>query len=420
MVALPFLYFGFLALRFYRKSRRIDLAVYIALIYAVSGLFSILVDAFGLRSADTLNYQISLVASLVYCFSISLFLFPIHKYSKYYFSGVKPLSSDKALRTIAIVGFLYSIFYIVMSLGSLRFALTSDISELRGDLYSGMVEVGWVGSLPAIIRMPVSLLNHAVGSAWVFQLLAFYALFVQRMPKKYGYMLFTISLLSPLSGIIGVDRSNATYWVLSLIGCYFFFKPFVGDKDRKGIINYGLVLLGLVLAYLWVVTDSRFGESGIYDDSTTSIVDYLGKPFINFCYFYDDFTSPNRYSGILFPFLSNVFGSDSYSVIYWQERLSDLTGISVGTFYTFLGAIKIALGKIGMYAYVIVVSVLGSVLIKPNQSYTITLYKLYVFFLLSSVPMLGLFGHYYSGSVKSFCAALFFIITLLLSRRVSR
>ena len=421
MVAIPLIYFSILAYYYYKKARRVDLAVYITLIYAVSGLFSVLLDMFSLRNADIANYDISMTAVIVYCFSITLILYPIQRFSVAYNKRMVPLTSDKVLRFFAVFGILYTLFYIIMSYDSIMLVLRGDMGAMRNDLYKDVIEVGWVGKLPSVIRMPVALLNHVVGAPWVFQLLAFFSFFVQKMPKKYGYMFLTTSLIGPLSGIIGVDRSSTTYWILSLVGCYIMFKPQISKNMRKGAIYYGLILLFLFFFYLWSVTSSRFDYSASYENSQSSIIDYLGKPFINFCFFYDTFDAPFSYYGIVFPFISNTLLGEFTTTVDWQDRVSLMSNVGIGTFYTFLGAIKLALGKLGMYLYLLIATIGGYILILPRSNLSaITLHNIFCYFLLASVPMLGLFGHYYSGGTKTFCIVLFFIVTSLICNKKRR
>ena len=217
--------------------------------------------------------------------------------------------------------------------------------------------------------------------------------------------------------MIGIDRSNVTYWIISLVGCYLLFKPYIGAKMKKRTLFYGLILLGVFMSYLWMVTSSRFSFSSSYDNSQSSIIDYLGKPFVNFCFFYENFETPFPYFGIIFPFMSNTVMGEFANTVDWQARVSIMTNVSVGTFYTFLGAIKIALGKAGMYTYLFVVTIGGYIMLKPKNKECLSLSEIYIYFLLASIPMLGLFGHFYSSGTKTFCAIFFLIVTNLLSKR---
>ena len=419
MITVPFVYFSFLAFFFYRSSRRIDLAVYISLIYAVSGFFSIFLDVYKLRSSDTASYEITLLPTIVYCLSLTACIYPIYAFSKAYHGRISALKSDSPLRTIALLGFVFAVFSIIMSMGSVTTVLKSDIGELRNDMYRGIEQETWMTSLPSAIRVPIALLNHVFGAPWVFIFLAFYALFVQKMPVKYGLMFLTVSFLGPVGGIAGADRSKVTYWVLSLIGCYILFRSYIPHKQRRKYFSFGLILLTLMFAYLALVTDSRFGEVDYGPELSGTqggIVWYLGEPFVNFCFFYDNFTSPLINPGIVLPFITRTFFGGYGQTVDWQAYLSFVTNVRIGVFYTFLGAIKIGLGKIGMYIYLLILSVGGYWIVRPTKRQTLSLVNIYLYFLIATVPILGLFGHYYSSATKTFCVTLFFLFTHYVSR----
>ena len=97
MIAIPFIYFTVLAYHYYRKAHQVNLAVYIAAIYAVSGLFSILMDLFKLRGLDTVHYQLSLLPTIVYCLSITMIILPVGAFAKYYSGRIQPLDGLRVL-----------------------------------------------------------------------------------------------------------------------------------------------------------------------------------------------------------------------------------------------------------------------------------------------------------------------------------
>lgn len=64
MNAIPFVYFSLISLLLYKKRKKFDIAIIIAMIFAVSGFFSILIDIFHLRYREAIGYQFS-VGSVV-------------------------------------------------------------------------------------------------------------------------------------------------------------------------------------------------------------------------------------------------------------------------------------------------------------------------------------------------------------------
>jgi len=65
MVAIPFIYFLFLFIYVLKKKKRFEISAYLISIYLVSAFFAILIDIFGYRSTDTINYQISILHTIL-------------------------------------------------------------------------------------------------------------------------------------------------------------------------------------------------------------------------------------------------------------------------------------------------------------------------------------------------------------------
>lgn len=63
MIYIPFIYFSCLALWTYTRRHVVDMATICSLMFAVSGFFSILVDADNLRYWDSVYYEITPTAA---------------------------------------------------------------------------------------------------------------------------------------------------------------------------------------------------------------------------------------------------------------------------------------------------------------------------------------------------------------------
>ena len=221
MIAIPFVYFSFLAYFFYvRNKRNLDLPVFIFLIYAITGFFAVLIDFFGMRSPDTQNYTITFGASFTYCFCITIVVLPL-VFSRNNLSMLSPLNiKDGMLKGFAWVSFLFAAYYITMSIPDILKVLSGDMNEMRLDNYRGLGETLWYGKMTPIARLPIMLLKFILGVPWIMMFIAFFFWVVQKMPYKYSVMLIIASLIGPVDGIMGVDRSQVAYWIISLIGIY--------------------------------------------------------------------------------------------------------------------------------------------------------------------------------------------------------
>lgn len=419
MAAIPFIYFSLLSFLFYRRNKRVDLAVFISLCYAFTGLFSILYDVFGVRSSITSNYHVSLLAAFVYCLCITLCIWPVARFSKSFQYGLKPLPNDKLLRIIADVLFIFFLLFLLLAYQEIISVLTGDIGDVRNEVYRGTWEVSWMkGITNPLIRVIVVFFNLLTGAPWVFVMLGFYSSVIQKMKGRYTLMFFAVSLLGPLNGILIADRSVTTYWVLAIIANYILFRPYMDRRQAKNWLNFGMVLVALALVYISMTTTSRFEEhsgAGGLSGSQLSVVAYLGQNFFGFCYFFDEFETPYIFPGILFPFITDQLGGLSGATSL-QELMDLRTGIQTGVFYTFLGHIKIFAGPVVMFLYVLFINLGGSALLRRMGSNP-SLFGKFCYMLVASVSLFGLFVHYYAGSSKTFCVAAFFVIISAMSTR---
>lgn len=401
MVAAAFVYLSILAYLLYRRNNCVDVACFIILIYAASAFLGILMDSMGLRYDDSRNYKVSFVAVFVYCALITLCVLPIAHYSNARIKGIRPIKNPKFLTVMAIVSFSYFILFCILSYADVRQSLSEDFVTIRNSLYSGDEVETWMSRLPDAIRPIFSLFNMFFGNPWILMFLGFFSIVVQRLPNKYGYMLIAASLMGPISGIVGVDRSQSAYWILSLAACYIYFAPFMTKEQKHLFRTIFYVLSGLFVAYLAFATISRFGET---DEGTEGgLVSYLGQPIIHFCFFFDVFENKETFLSVIFPFSSQYFfGGEFNTPVQAQAHITATTGIFAGVFYTFLGNIMIMGGGWLMVVYVLFLLWLTVSSQKRQDLSTTTLKRSYLFFFCSSIMFLGLFAHYYAGAMRTF------------------
>lgn len=418
MVGIPFIYFSILFVILYLKNNKIDIACYTVLIYAVSSFFSILIDFYRLRGFDTLNYDISFEATFVYCSLLTLCIIPISLYSNAKIKYIEPIKNVRFLKGFAWLCAIYFVFNLLMSLSDIIFILTSDMGELRNLLYKDEFSAGWIGRLNPILRLPFALMNMLMGCPWIFMLLGFFSFFIQKLPVKYMLLFFIGSLSGPLSSIIGVDRSGMAYYLISLGASYLIFTPYMDKSQKRKITIASGILVAFIILYLTTLTNSRFEErdGGQLSGSIASLVSYFGQSFINFCYYYDTFKTPDPSLQLIFPFTYQYFiGTEHVGGTAMQEYLSLLSGKSLGVFYTFMGQILTTAGNISMIIYCFVIFVLSIILLNRKRTSITNLKQLFFYYLFGSICFLGLFGHYYGSSSHTFSVLIFsFIIPYLM------
>ena len=421
MVYIPFIYFSLFAFFLYKRNQnKINVPVYIALIFSISGLFSILMDIFGLRNVDTYNYNISIEATLTYCICITFGLIPIALYTRKKME-LCPIQQNNInlLKNVSWFASIFTIFYFVMSLPDLLRVLTGNMGEMRTYLYRGFRVLLWYEKLSPSIRYPITLSKFLIGEPWIMIFLGFYLRLIQKLPSKYFNMLFLASLIGPIDGIMGIDRSKVTYWLISLIGCFIFFRPYMGTLEKKKYLKYGFYIISLFTVYLSIMTLSRFGDNNTGNGlggSTGSLIYYFGQSFINFCYFFDTYEPSIFNPSVIAPFTTEYLLGTGYGVgTHFQEYLKGVSGIEFGVFYTYLGTIYIALGRVFVFLYSIIVCLVAMIILRNNGRTYLSLHKSYAYMMFATIPMLGLFIHHYMYPEATFAVVSFYIITSMVS-----
>lgn len=421
MIGLPFIYFSLLTLFLFSKKRKIDFATILSGIFAISGLFSILLDTFNLLTNATSNYSISLFAGSFYCVLLTLGIIPFAINSNVSIKKISPVRYPSLLKIIAWIAFIRLIALIVLSFDEFLFILTGDFAEMRTELYKDEFDIDYLASLPAPVRLIMVIFNMIFGAPWILILLGFYSRFVQKLPSIY-FVLFILASLSGIwYGILGVDRSATTYWIISFIMIYFFFRQFMDEKAQKKVVTIMLILIGIAALYIGAVTISRFGEhdygAGI-SGSQGGIITYLGQNYINFCYFFDNFHCNWKTLNLIFPFTGKyLLNSQFVGGVSIQQHLTLLTGMETGVFYTYLGQIMISAGKEVMIIYSLF-HCLGSIfLLRKIRCKSVSLITVLLYILLSSIVFLGAWVFFYSSPSITFSVIFFLILCKILGKR---
>lgn len=416
MTYIPLVYFGCLSFILYQRNKKIDIATIVSLIFAVSGLFSVLIDINGYRSYETHNYDISIVPAALYCILLTLCILPLAKCDIINRIQIKPVSNVKLIKLLSVVSIIWFLLTVFFSWDRFLFILMSgDMAEIRNDLYKGISEYSWMLSLPGPVRFVFALINMLFGCPWVLIFLGLYSMIGNRVPLLYSYFFLIASLSGPYNGILGVDRSSSAYWIMSAVTLYILFRKQLPSSKKKQLSVLGLVALVGVIAYLASMTFSRFGEKDSSGGALGSLISYFGQSYINFCYFFDEYNLPHHHFGIVFPFTSQyIFGIPSGGVTI-QEEMTWLSHKETGVFFTFIGQMMIGIGQFWAIIMTLAYSffsfkTLGNI----NRKNEIDIMSLYLYFAFASVVLLGIFVHYYASPAKTFSlVAMYFVMRIL-------
>lgn len=420
MIFVPFVFFGVILTSLLWNRRRFDLASYVTSLYVIISFFAILSDYLGLRCHDTVNYDISFEATFVYCSLLGFLLIPIIRYTKGSAIRLMPVENQTLLKILSVCSFVFFCITLFGSVNSLIGVLSGDMAALRSAVYAGEEEKAWYSTLPFVLKQPVIVGNICFGNFWVMQFLSFFSLLIQKMEKKYAVFFFIASLLGPLWGILNVDRSRVTYWIIALIANYFFFEINLTRKQKKVFIVVSSVCICFLFVYLSMMTEARFGERS-YGDGISGemggVITYLGQSFVNFSFFYDSFENNEPTLAVIFPFIYKYVFGEFGSGVAIQSYLTLNYHLQFGVFYTFLGLILVAAGKLWMFVYVSILTLIGFSFFRQGTRENDSLIKNYLFMAYSSIMFLGLFGGYYTGYTVTFSLVLWIVILKLLSIR---
>lgn len=412
IIAVPFIYFTLFGFLYYRNKRHIDLALIVIAMFAISGFFSILDDYFELRRFESINYQITWFASFSYCAIITLCILP---FTMGNLSGKRPLPirNERLFRKFAFVSFIWFLIFMLFSSSAVLRVLMGDMQELRSVAAEG--ELDWMVSLPAPIRLVISVGNLLYGCSWIFIYLAFYSITIQKLPQKYFLYFISVSLAGPMYGITGADRSATAYWIIALIAVFFYFKPFMDSEIKHSIQKYTYFLIGIFVFYLAAMTISRFGDraagNGGVSGTQGGLIEYLGQTYINFCMYFDNYDPPIKLFSIVFPFTSKYLLGLPAGGTAIQEIMTAITPFYTGVFYTFIGHIMVGVGR-GWALFFTAIYVIASFISIPRltkKKYS-NLLDGYIYIALISVILLGIFTHYYAVPNRTISLIIMYIL----------
>lgn len=397
MIAIPFIYFLFLAINLMKRTKRMEIGAVIALMFSIMGLFSILMVQQG-DVTPAMRDSMSLFPTIVYCLLLTIVLIPFFVYPNSKIQEIRPLKNERFLIILSWVAIIWFVFTIYFSFSHFKSIISGDMLQLRTEIYKGEFENSWFSSVPAPLRILMVPLSFVFGCPWTLIFLGFFSRYIQKLPGKYSLFFIIASLSGPWGAMLSVDRSAVTYWIIAFAMIFLFFSKFMskGEMKKMGIVM--VVLIALLGVYLLINTVSRFagGDFSDMSESNSSVVSYLGQSYPEFCYFLENFECDWKTLGLIFPFTNKYLFGGITGGVPIQTQIEKLTPFTVGVFYTFMGQILISAGRIVMVLYCFIHSFLSSKLISPCRNRRVSSLTAYYYILMSSVLFLGLFVHYYS------------------------
>lgn len=416
MYVIPFVYFSALLYRVYKKRKAFDIVCLTIAIYTISSLFTILMSFDDGNFGLPVDYSFSITGVLVYCILLTITILPFFSLSNNAFANLNPLRNDKIIRCVSVLSAVYLFIYSYMSYNDIVNLMSGNIAQYRVDLLNGTLEDNWLQKMNPVIRFPFALCNMLISCPWILQMLAFFCLIIQRMKKRYVFMLLLGSLTGPVAGALTLDRSRTIYWIISAIVCFYMFKQSMDEKQKRQIYKIASFFGLILLSYFVFITISRFGE--IQNGVQGSLISYIGSPFVNFVYLFDrsylDFYSLH----IIFPFTHEYIIKDGFvGSLSIQTYMSDHSNLYYNVFSTFIGQIYLTAGFFYCVLFLLIYSFVTKHIVNRINVANNNLLRLYILLALNSVISLGLFNHYYAEASRTFAVVVFYFIIKYMSKK---
>lgn len=394
MIAVPFIYFTLLAIYLVRKNGGVDISAFLVMIYAFSALMSILLDVYNVYEINGVYEKIAIspVATFTYCALITLAVIPFRKIRSL---DLREIDIQKGwiidlLSWVLIFTFFITIFNTFTHLDTI---LQSDLKDVRDEVYSNTEQVKLTG-IQWLLALPETLFSQFSPIAI---LLYFANVANNRKSTLFNWLLLLSSLTPVVKAVLIAGRTQPIYWFLSFMALYIFFRPLMDRRQRRKALMPFAVFGGIVGLFIAAVTLARFSMVDVADDTGTfdSLLAYSGQSFVNFNYFFTQYTARSIHLDRIFPLTNYFIWHPGWNLEDYRDLIWSDSGLNIGVFFTFLGDLLIDLGHFGMIIYVVLFYLLTTLVCRSaNNDGTICLSRLLIVLMLFLIPLQGIF--YYS------------------------
>lgn len=414
MIAIPFIYFSFLAWFLIRKHEGVDISAFVVLVYAFSAFCSILLDILNIYNINGVfdKIPISPVATISYCALITLAIIP---FSKVQSCNIKDIDLQKPwivdlLSWVLIFTFLITLYNSYANIETLAHTNLKDIrDEVYGEIQKEkLTGIQWLLALPSTLFSqfsPIAILIYFINIA------------KGRKSTIFNLLILSASLTPVLEAALIAGRTQPIYWFLSFMMLYIFFRPILSTTQRHRAILPFWVIGGVVLLFIGAITISRFATKDVSNDTGTldSLIAYSGQSFVNFNYFFCNYHASAIHFDRIFPLTNYFIIHPGWNLGDYRDMIWSDSGLKIGVFFTFLGDLLIDLGNIGMWVYILLYFCISKYVCKTaNEEGTIRLSRLLVILILILIPLQGVFYYsYYKVNIGYFIVGTLIICWIL-------
>lgn len=412
MLFFPFLYFTFLTAYWWIKHRSLDVCVYMSGLYAFTSFIAIILvlgDMLGEGGIlfDDSDIELGFLPTITYCTLITLSILPFSMIKGKELKRITP-SIPYVLEALCIFLFLNSLLNLYLVADSTLEILSGNLETVRADHYKGIESPADIKaeSMPYLIRF----FRYFNRSTLLALPIFFYSICFEKKRWWWNAMLFFSSLSIPILGIQVADRTEFIFYAQMFLFCIIFFHHFFTKKIKRMLKIVILSLASLFTVYTIAVSVARFEKSE--GGATTSIMQYAGQGYLNFCYFWEngkfDYIATERE----FPLINHTF----LKVDSTPERRDDRSGkhgFFISVFPTFVGDILLDLSPIGVIIWIIYFTLSAFMVIKASRRKEFDIGETLAIFALAVVPIFGVFYYRYYHFTYTYMLILVIIIYVL-------
>ena len=408
MVFIPLLFFGLLFISSYKK-KGVDLGRFMILMYVVTSLFAVLLLYANPDEVldDCSQFRITVVPVIMYCGMLGLSLMPYSRINTNRKRLVYGIKNTGFFNKIAILYFI--LFFVMLALcydDIFNGILQQNLNDMRKMSHENEIESVYTrySGLTKVIIYAVGAIS---GGANYMILFFFYSICFTNNSRRFNLMIIIGSLTTVLNGMLNVDRSCVIRWLLLFLVSFFLFRPYITQQAKKFLFKIGLVILGTLGSYFFVVTFARFfldmGMSG-------SILSYIGQPFLNFCNIWDNVEVTSYTTRKILPAINEFFLHTERSKDALVIKGADY--VRVNGFQTYFGELIMEIGKFWSCVFVILITIIANKICKKINNKKAICFKDFVYvYMVAIISVYGTIAYIYSNYGETL--NLFFMLFLL-------
>lgn len=395
MIYLPTLFFLVCLIKSIRKNGW-NVGAFLYLLYLLTAIASIELDVRNLYQYNVVKMDVGFLPPILYCLLLWLCISPFERVGEKYIQKVS-IKNSKILDYS--VYFYFAIFLIIVAVASTRIneiLFNSSLAAVRKDVYNEEA-YSFYNHLNGIPRYICALSTFFIAGSYLMILVFIFNVAYGRKSVIFNLMTLAGSTCQLLTSIMQADRSQFVYCVLVFVFAITIFWGVFQKKDKLRILTYLSPLGVAIIVYFVAVSLSRWGDEGSTGVEGGTII-YAGQNFFNFCNFLHlCWNTPISFCEI-FPLTYYLTGQENY--FEWCMVVEKSTHVFMSNFSTFLGLICSISGPFFMILYVVIFRIIANRITKRLMSQEvvnqITFSEVLKVWIVGLVPLLGIFGSFYS------------------------